>query len=1382
MTDFHGLMIENYLLEKQIGAGGLAQVYLGRDYGTNHTAAIKIADPDRAQNAGFRALFLQEAQMNQRLHHPAILPITGAGEILLNHLTSPLPYLITDYVSDENMAVYRLRLARQQQMISLSSAIKCIILVAETLDYAHQNKVLHLDIKPENLLLRRGGNLASVVIADFGAAALLTEGQDRQQVMGTPAYMSPEQLAGQPVDGRSDLFALGVVLYELVTGQRPFPGETAVEIYHQQNEPLSPNQVPPGLRPIMQQALAISPAERFPTAAAFANALRQWQFTYAPTPEVGVIPQPGAEAVTRLQAEQWLPPVTQVPAIDYRQRWLGGDYRIFIAHQNGRVDLKTIPQSMRVIEISRLPETNGDGSQSGIGAICLPDPHISAQHATLERAGSGWQIVDNNSANGTYLEGERLGPGQPVYWRGRTRLRIGPYLLIWESHDKFGLTPEQADLAYRQDEAEWKRLTGSTGFWLTPKPEQTLSMSVQPADSIHMAPGETAELTITLLSQSAIVERVEVKLEGIPPTWYTLPQIDDAPLAGIELPILILIHPPQNEALAGVRVFDLTIFSPLHGQEYCRRSIELAIAPVSGQVIDVYPKNLRGAGQAQLTLWNTGNEPASFLVVARDPAAAMQFTPSLERVSVPPGEQRHHPISIKPVERRPILPPARQLPYELRVGRSETDLQTVNGQVELKPLFPGWLLIAIALLALLLYFTVPALAGRQAAKKDGQQQAAILQAEASATIASARQTIVISQELLAGQTTIEGTPNPEIQAVQENLAAAEADLAGANAANAQAEAAAATAAAMGPIGPAIPPARPPTAVTLNKNSIAEDAPPGTVIGLLTSQDPDENDSHTYTLVSGEGDSDNGLFTIEGSQLKLLGGPDFETQPELSLRVQSRDSRGQLFAQRLTVVVMDANEPFTAVTLSSSTVAENALSAVIGDLIVTDDPDQNDTHTFTLVNDPTGLLEISDSSLRVQTGQSLNYEAWPGGVIPLEISAADGGNLQISQAITITVTDENDLPTVSDFGKPELEDNPIIFTADDFTNNFADEDAGDTLQMVKITLLPAAGLLKVGEAFVYEGQELTLGQLPTLSFVPDRNFNGRLSFRWTGSDDEGYASQEATVTLTLIPVPDPATFVPDTSQIAVEEDASQRNFNWAVDIRFPDGDARDLRFVVCSNSNPDLFNTGPHVSNGGNLIFTPAPDHYGTAELQILLTDQPPPADGDETAVCANPTVPLTLIVEPVNDAPQINGNISARYVPTSTVDIFTGVTIQDADEPYTDTFNFAGGYLDISLSNEMTETLSVNTGAGIAISGGNVTYHDNPVGVLQGNLPQTAHLRVTNLTSFATIEAIEVLLKQVFLNTMPEIRTVFVTLSLNDGGNIDRRQRPQTATFVVEVK
>jgi serine/threonine-protein kinase len=278
-------LAERYVIERELGRGGMATVYLARDLKHERQVAVKVLRPELAAALG-PDRFLQEIKIAANLQHPHILPLYDSGE------ADGFLYYVMPFVDGETLDD---RLDGEKQL-GLEEAVRITTEVADALDYAHRQNVIHRDIKPENILLSGG----HAVVADFGIArALDVAGGERLTetglAIGTPAYMSPEQVAGSGrMDGRADLYALGCVLYEMLAGETPFTGPTAQAILARQAvDPVPPlrtvrSTVPIAIEQAVNRALAKVPADRFATAAAFAEALT------APT---SVDPRPCSVAV-----------------------------------------------------------------------------------------------------------------------------------------------------------------------------------------------------------------------------------------------------------------------------------------------------------------------------------------------------------------------------------------------------------------------------------------------------------------------------------------------------------------------------------------------------------------------------------------------------------------------------------------------------------------------------------------------------------------------------------------------------------------------------------------------------------------------------------------------------------------------------------------------------------------------------------------------------------------------------------------------------------------------------------------------------------------------------------------------------------------------------
>jgi serine/threonine-protein kinase len=267
--EFQQSVIGRYSLEREIGRGGMGVVYLAREVRLDRSVAIKLLPPDLAVNPELRDRFMREARTAARLSHPYIVPIHAVEEI------DGFVFIVMAYVDGGTLAQ---RIA-SRGAVPPAEVTRIMREVAWALAYAHAQGVVHRDIKPANILLERGTGRA--LVADFGIARLTDSSADTAVgvVLGTPEYMSPEQAAAEELDGRSDLYALGVVAYLAVTGTLPFSAPTAQEMLalHLTKQPAAVASVARGIpRPLAQaidKCLRKEPSQRFGTGEALADAL-----------------------------------------------------------------------------------------------------------------------------------------------------------------------------------------------------------------------------------------------------------------------------------------------------------------------------------------------------------------------------------------------------------------------------------------------------------------------------------------------------------------------------------------------------------------------------------------------------------------------------------------------------------------------------------------------------------------------------------------------------------------------------------------------------------------------------------------------------------------------------------------------------------------------------------------------------------------------------------------------------------------------------------------------------------------------------------------------------------------------------------------------------
>jgi serine/threonine-protein kinase len=253
-----------YEILSELGRGAMGIVYKARDPKINRDVAVKtisLAGQPPEEEREYRERFLREAEAAGRLSHPGIVTIFDMGE----EPETRSPYIVMEFVAGQSLD--KVLLARGDHRLPAETALQIALELAEALDCAHGQGVVHRDLKPANVLVAEDGH---VKIADFGVAKLnLANATLAGRSLGTPAFMSPEQLNGGPVDGRSDLFSLGVLLYTILTGYRPFQGNSALTVAFKvvNRDPIPATvldtDLPPGLDYIIARAIAKNPPERY---------------------------------------------------------------------------------------------------------------------------------------------------------------------------------------------------------------------------------------------------------------------------------------------------------------------------------------------------------------------------------------------------------------------------------------------------------------------------------------------------------------------------------------------------------------------------------------------------------------------------------------------------------------------------------------------------------------------------------------------------------------------------------------------------------------------------------------------------------------------------------------------------------------------------------------------------------------------------------------------------------------------------------------------------------------------------------------------------------------------------------------------------------------
>ncbi|MFZ2240153.1 MAG: Stk1 family PASTA domain-containing Ser/Thr kinase, partial [Gordonia amarae] len=268
MTPTPHHLSERYELGETLGFGGMSEVHFARDTLLNRDVAVKVLRADLARDPSFYLRFRREAQNAAKLNHPTIVQVFDTGESQTEG--GPLPFIVMEYVDGKTLR----DILRSDGPLSPRQVMTWMADVAAAMDFSHRNGIVHRDMKPANVMIDITG---AVKVMDFGIARAMNDSTSTMTqtsaVMGTAQYLSPEQARGIKVDPRSDIYSMGCVLFELLTGQPPFTGDSPVAVAHQHvhEEPPLPSSIredlPPELDSVVLKAMSKNPANRYQSAA-----------------------------------------------------------------------------------------------------------------------------------------------------------------------------------------------------------------------------------------------------------------------------------------------------------------------------------------------------------------------------------------------------------------------------------------------------------------------------------------------------------------------------------------------------------------------------------------------------------------------------------------------------------------------------------------------------------------------------------------------------------------------------------------------------------------------------------------------------------------------------------------------------------------------------------------------------------------------------------------------------------------------------------------------------------------------------------------------------------------------------------------------------------
>jgi hypothetical protein len=711
MADLVGKTIGNYKIEALLGTGGMGQVYRGVHQFLKVERAVKVMNPGVAADPNFQARFQQEAQAAAALNHQNIVGVFDFGEQGGEY------YMVMELVTDGSLRTL-LKQRASGQTWELPLGLELIRQAAEGLGYANGKGMVHRDIKPDNLLLVKlsdspvGKTQYLLKITDFGLARLAEGSGVRTvsgMVMGTPAYMSPEQCQGGAVDGRSDLYSLGVVLYEVATGYLPFQATTVSEaIYkHVFVAPPPPRQVrpdlPQALEDIILRCLAKKPEGRFANGGELARALQgviglPVLTTMAPIrpgqPKAAPTPATPPAAATELEAPHAgaVPPPVVPPLGGY-----SAYPRIRVVDQDGRV-LQVVEMNKPAMVVGRQPGSD----------IVLAEEGVSRQHLRLARDGARVTVTDLGSNNGTLLAGSRLLPQATTSWEIGQALHVGPYWLLLDAPTSAGAAPNAAQLSgapgavpggfhsaptYAGSEAIAVPYGSPAAQPLPPTTESGRIQVASDQEATTLIPGQPTIVKVTLANTGTTVDHLSLSAEGVPQSWVQGPGREVQLNPGQQETTTLTIQAPRlPSSRAGMYPVTLRARSRENPGDSGSAAVRWTVAPFASEALALRPTRVRARRTARfsMTLQNTGNAPVQYALAGEDPEEKLQYQFAQPTITVEPGSSAPTPMVIRTPWKLTGQPEMRDFRISARPTNGRQP-QVAAGQIMHASLLPGWL-------------------------------------------------------------------------------------------------------------------------------------------------------------------------------------------------------------------------------------------------------------------------------------------------------------------------------------------------------------------------------------------------------------------------------------------------------------------------------------------------------------------------------------------------------------------------------------------------------------------------------------------------------------------------------------------------------------------
>ncbi len=721
MTELIGHVLGDYQIEALVKAGSALDTFRARHVQHGHLVALKVLHPNLLATPDVGQRFLQAVQATITLQHPNLVSVLDTG------VQEGRYYLVTEWLEDGSLRTLLRRWATERDTTTpLTVGVDLVRQAADGLAYLHAQQRVHGTLHPGNLLLLRLGSATPederyvLKLDEAGLSQLLLNADETlplEAMSGSPPYLSPEQCQGLAVDERSDIYALGIILYEVCTGYVPFAVKTLSEAAakHPYTRPTPPRVVrpdlPPTLEAIILRCLAKAPEQRFATAAELSAELYAILHPNAATTVLPPLepdaPEPALDEAAPDEAAPDAPTTFQpVPAASTQSATTP------LSSPEAVPQLQVFDAQGRLVQALDLTHAGVTIGRQSDNTLPLSHAAISRRHLRIDWDGQNVTLTDLGSSNGTHLGPHRLPPQVPQPWPWNEVVQIGPFRLH--------LIPPPSAPATGADllDSLLVNVPPPTTGYQTPMQATQFSggerITVQ-LDQEHLVltPGQPAVAHLTLLNQGNSVDYVTISVEGFPGAWTRGPQQPIQVTPGVPTSATLnLMVPRTPESRAGDYVIIVRVRSATNQADSGTVRGQWTVLPFVSSTLTLSPRTARGRNVAdyQVLLRNQGNAPVYYRLVAEDVARALNFEFGQEQILLEPGQTAD--IALIVTRPQQWFGTTRTYPFTVWAETADEQVPSATAQFTQSPLAPIWvplLVLVAALLVIILAIIIPLL-------------------------------------------------------------------------------------------------------------------------------------------------------------------------------------------------------------------------------------------------------------------------------------------------------------------------------------------------------------------------------------------------------------------------------------------------------------------------------------------------------------------------------------------------------------------------------------------------------------------------------------------------------------------------------------------------